>query len=94
MINPKVNALVQTLSLKGYPQFENGLGRFQAKNGHAETVAGYPMDPPGWRDRQNSLPCMTRQTGERSVFPARGSACAAPWDRSMTGPVERTGPMV
>jgi monoamine oxidase len=49
MINPKVNALVQALDLKGYPQFENGLGRFQAKNGHAETVAGYPMDPPGWR---------------------------------------------
>lgn len=49
MINPKLNALVQALDLKGYPQFENGLGRFQTKNGHAETVAGYPMDPPGWR---------------------------------------------
>jgi len=49
MVNPKVNALIQALGLKGYPQFENGLGRFQAKDGHAETVAGYPMDPPGWR---------------------------------------------
>ncbi|MCP4118920.1 MAG: NAD(P)-binding protein [Desulfobacteraceae bacterium] len=49
MINPKVNALIQALGLKGYPQFEKGLGRFQTKNGHAETVAGYPMDPPGWR---------------------------------------------
>jgi len=49
MINPKVKALVQTLGLKGYPQFETGLGRFQARDGHVETIAGYPMDPPGWR---------------------------------------------
>jgi monoamine oxidase len=49
MINPKVNALIQTLGLKEYPQFETGLARFQAKDGHVETIAGYPMDPPGWR---------------------------------------------
>ena len=49
MINPKINALVQALGLKGYPQFETGLGRFQAKDGHAETIEGYPMNPPGWR---------------------------------------------
>ncbi len=49
MVNPKVNALIQTLGLKGYSQFETGLGRFQAKDGHAETIAGYPMNPPGWR---------------------------------------------
>jgi len=49
MINPKVNALIQTLDLKGYPQFETGLGRFQARDGHAETIEGYPMEPPGWR---------------------------------------------
>lgn len=49
MINPKVNALVQTLGLNGYPQFETGLGRFQARDGHAETIEGYPMEPPGWR---------------------------------------------
>jgi monoamine oxidase len=48
-INPKVNALVQTLDLQGYPQFETGLGRFQARDGHPETIAGYPMEPPGWR---------------------------------------------
>jgi monoamine oxidase len=48
-INPKVKALIQTLGLKGYPQFETGLARFQARNGHVETIAGYPMDPPGWR---------------------------------------------
>jgi monoamine oxidase len=49
MINPKVNALVQALGLNGYPQFETGLGRFQARDGHAETIEGYPMEPPGWR---------------------------------------------
>ena len=49
MINPKVNALIRTLGLNGYPQFETGLGRFQARDGHAETIDGYPMNPPGWR---------------------------------------------
>src|SRR6056297_2235544 len=49
IINPKINALIQTLGLKGYPQFETGMGRLQARSGHAETIAGYPMDPPGWR---------------------------------------------
>jgi len=49
MINPKVNALIQTLGLKGYPQFETGLGRFQARDGHVETIESYPMDPPAWR---------------------------------------------
>jgi monoamine oxidase len=49
MINPKLKALIQSLGLKGYPQFETGLGRFQTKDGHAETIEGYPMDPPGWR---------------------------------------------
>jgi monoamine oxidase len=49
MVNPKVNALIQALGLKGYPQFETGLGRFQARDGHVETIEGYPMDPPGWR---------------------------------------------
>ena len=49
MINPRINALIQTLRLKGYPQFETGLGRFQARDGHAQTIAGYPMEPPGWR---------------------------------------------
>jgi monoamine oxidase len=48
-INPEVNALLQTLGLNGYPQFETGLGRFQARDGHVETIDGYPMEPPGWR---------------------------------------------
>ena len=49
MVNPKVSALIQALGLKGYPQFETGLGRFQARDGHVETIEGYPMNPPGWR---------------------------------------------
>jgi len=49
VINPKLTALIQALGLEGYPQFETGLGRFQARDGHAESIAGYPMEPPGWR---------------------------------------------
>ncbi|WP_459914640.1 flavin monoamine oxidase family protein [Desulfocicer niacini] len=49
MINPRVKALVEALGLRGYSQFERGLARFQAKDGHAETIDGYPMNPPGWR---------------------------------------------
>jgi monoamine oxidase len=48
-INPEVNALLQTLGLEGYPQFETGMGRFQARDGHVETIEGYPMEPPGCR---------------------------------------------
>jgi monoamine oxidase len=49
MVNPRVKALVEKLGLRGYPQYEKGLGRFQAKDGHVETIEGYPMNPPGWR---------------------------------------------
>ena len=49
MVNPKLAALIGELGLTGYPQFETGLGRFQAKDGHTETVDGQPMYPPGWR---------------------------------------------
>lgn len=48
-MNPRVKALVQTLGLKGYPQFEAGMCRFQTRDGHVETFPGYPMEPPGWR---------------------------------------------
>jgi len=48
-VNPKITSLIQTLGLKGYLQFETGLSRFQARDGHAETIVGYPMNPPGWR---------------------------------------------
>src|SRR6056297_3320866 len=49
LMNPRINALVQNLGLKGYPQFETGLGRFQTRDGQAGTVDGCPMYPPGWR---------------------------------------------
>lgn len=49
MVNPRVKALVDSLGLQGYPQFETGYGRFQARDGNVETIAGYPMEPPGWR---------------------------------------------
>ncbi len=49
MINPRLKVLIQALGLKGYPQFERGFARFQAKDGHVETIEGYPMNPPGWR---------------------------------------------
>ena len=48
-INPKVNALVNTLDLERFPQFESGLGRLQGRTGEVETIGGYPMDPPGFR---------------------------------------------
>jgi len=48
-MNPRVHSLIQVLGLTGYPQFETGLGRFQARDGHTETIEGYPMEPPGWR---------------------------------------------
>lgn len=48
-INPRLQALIKTLGLEGYPQFESGLCRFQARDGHAETISGYPMNPPGRR---------------------------------------------
>ncbi len=49
MMNPRINALIQGLGLKGYPQFEAGLARFQGRDGRIDTVDGCPMYPPGWR---------------------------------------------
>lgn len=48
-INPKINALVHQLGLKGYPQFEAGQGRLQVNDVHAETIEMAPMNPSGWR---------------------------------------------
>ncbi|MDX9819866.1 MAG: FAD-dependent oxidoreductase [Desulfococcus multivorans] len=49
MINPRVNALIKALHLRGYPQYEQGFCRFQTRDGRPETIPGYPMEPPGWR---------------------------------------------
>lgn len=51
VINPRVSALAGMLRLTGFPQFETGQARFQARDGHVETVDGYPMAPPAWRLR-------------------------------------------
>ena len=48
-IHPKMAQLIQTLELKGYRQFEEGLGRFQSANGEVQTVGGYAMEPLSWR---------------------------------------------
>ena len=48
-INPKMAHLIQALGLKGYRQFEEGMGRYQIPNGAVHTVRGYPMQPPCWR---------------------------------------------
>lgn len=48
-INPKMANLIQTLGLKGYRQFEEGMGRYQIPNGAVHTVRGYPMQPSCWR---------------------------------------------
>ena len=48
-IHPKMAQLIQTLNLKGYRQFEEGLGRFQNPNGAVQTVSGYATEPLSWR---------------------------------------------
>jgi len=48
-IHPIMAHLIQALGLKGYRQFEEGLGRFQSPNGAVQTVSGYAMEPLSWR---------------------------------------------
>jgi monoamine oxidase len=48
-INPKMTHLIQDLGLKGYRQFEEGMGRLQSPNGTVHTVRGYAMEPLSWR---------------------------------------------
>ncbi|MBW2707795.1 MAG: FAD-dependent oxidoreductase [Deltaproteobacteria bacterium] len=48
-IHPKMAHLIQALGLKGYRQFEAGMGCFQSSNGTVQTVSGYPMEPLSWR---------------------------------------------
>lgn len=48
-INPKIVRLMQTMGLKGYPQFEEGLGCFQKPDGTVQTIRGYDTNPPCWR---------------------------------------------
>ena len=48
-INPKIVHLIEMLGLKGYRQFEEGMGRYQIPNGAVHSIRGYPMQPPCWR---------------------------------------------
>lgn len=48
-INPKTKRLIQTLGLRGYRQYEDGLGLFQRANGVVHTVRGDSMQPASWR---------------------------------------------
>jgi monoamine oxidase len=48
-INPKMVQLIQNLGVKGYRQFEEGMGRYQIPNGAVHTVRGYTMQPLCWR---------------------------------------------
>jgi monoamine oxidase len=48
-INPKMVHLIQALGLKGYRQFEEGMGCFQGSNGAVHTVKGYATEPLCWR---------------------------------------------
>jgi monoamine oxidase len=48
-INPDLIHLINELGLEGYPQFENGKGRFQYADGTVATVRGYASEPESWR---------------------------------------------
>ncbi len=49
-INPIMKHLIQSLGLKGYRQFETGLGRFEYRSsGVVQTVRGYATTPASWR---------------------------------------------
>ncbi|BBO85116.1 hypothetical protein DSCO28_56820 [Desulfosarcina ovata subsp. sediminis] len=48
-IHPRMKRLVAALGLKGYRQFEEGMGRYQQQNGAVHTVRGYGSEPFSWR---------------------------------------------
>jgi monoamine oxidase len=48
-IHPKMARLIQALGLVGYPQFEEGHGRFQGPDATVRTVRGYTTQPRSWR---------------------------------------------
>ena len=48
-IHPTMVHLIESLGLTGYPQFEQGLGRYQRHGGAVHTVRGYGSQPASWR---------------------------------------------
>ncbi|MCD6430514.1 MAG: FAD-dependent oxidoreductase [Deltaproteobacteria bacterium] len=59
-IHPKMAGLIQEQGLKGYRQFENGLGRFQRPNGEVQTVSGYATEPLSWRLQGGMMALITK----------------------------------
>lgn len=48
-IQPRMARLIRALGLRGYRQYEEGLGRFQLSDGGVRTVRGVAMEPRTWR---------------------------------------------
>lgn len=48
-IHPRMARLIEELGLRGYRQFEEGLGRFQRSNSAVYTVRGFVNEPASWR---------------------------------------------
>lgn len=48
-IHPKMANLIQTLGLRGYRQYEEGMGCYQHSSGVVQTMSGYVMQPLSWR---------------------------------------------
>ncbi len=65
-IHPKMAGLIQELGLKGYRQFEEGLGRFQRPNGEVQTVRGYTNEPLSWRLEDGMMALITKLCEELS----------------------------
>lgn len=59
-IHPKMAHLIQDLSLEGYRQFEDGMGRYQTPDGAVRTVSGYPTEPRSWRLKGGMMALVTR----------------------------------
>ena len=65
-IHPKMASLIQEQGLKGYRQFEKGLGRFQRPNGEVQTVSGYATEPLSWRLQGGMMALITKLCEEIS----------------------------
>ena len=59
-IHPHMVRLIEALGLKGYRQYEKGMGRFQHLNGQVNTVRGYVTEPRSWRLFGGMMALITR----------------------------------
>ena len=74
-IHPKMAHLIQTMGLKGYRQFEAGMGCFQRSNGVVQTVGGYATEPRSWRLSGGMMALITRL---REAIPENAIRCNHP----------------